>query len=136
MTAAGERYLGEVDALLTGPRGERRRLLDELRGHVADAVAAGVPEDEAVAALGAPGSVAAAWRARCDRQAARLRRRVGVCVLGLAAASVLAVAQHAAGGRPLPAHPTRACVESTQAGREAVAPRPAPCAGQRQLGGR
>jgi hypothetical protein len=136
MNAAGERYLGEVDALLTGPRDARRRLLDELRGHVADAVAAGVPEDEAVAAHGAPGSVAAAWHARCDRQAARLRRRVGACVLGLAAASVLAVAQHAAGGRPLPAHPTPAWVVSKPAGQEAVAPRPAPCVGQRQLDGR
>lgn len=141
MTAAGERYLGEVEALLTGPRDERRRLLDELRGHLADAAAAGVPESEAVASLGPAVSVAAAWRARCARQAARVRRRVGACVLGLAAASVLAVAQHAEGGRPRPsqprpAQPNRACVESTQAEGEAVAPGRAACGAQAQLAGR
>lgn len=136
MTSAGERYLGEVEALLAGPRDERRRLLDELRAHLADAAAAGVPEEDAVAALGDPGSVAAAWHTRCARQAARVRRRVGACVLGLAAASVLAVTQHAEGGRPRPAHPSRACVESTQARQEAVAPGDASCLAQRQLGGR
>jgi len=141
MTSAGERYLGEVEALLTGPRDERRRLLDELRSHLVDAAAAGVPDDEAVAALGDPGSVAAAWRTRCARQAARVRRRVGACVLGLAAASLLAVTQHAEGGRPRPVrappvHPVRPCVESTQGVQEAVAPGDAPCGAQRQLDGR
>jgi hypothetical protein len=135
MTPAGERYLGEVRALLTGPRDERRRLLDELRGHLADAVAAGIPEEEAVAALGAPAAVAAAWCSRCDRQSARVRRRVGACVVALAAASVLAVAQHAEGSGRAPA-PHRACVESTQAVGDAVAAGPGGCEAQPQDGGR
>ncbi len=113
MTSLGERYLAEVAALLDGPRGERRRLVDELRGHLADAVAAGASEADAVQQLGSPGSVAAAWRARCARESSRVRRRIGVCVAGLALASGLAVAGHAQGGRGRPApHPP--CVESTQ----------------------
>jgi len=112
MTSLGEHYLGEVEALLNGPRGERRRLVDELRAHLADAVAAGTPEVEAVRQLGSPGSVAAAWRTRCAREASRVRRRVGACVLGLAVASVLAVAGHAQGGSARPLH-QQPCVGST-----------------------
>jgi hypothetical protein len=130
MSGAGERYLGEVEALLGGPRRERRRLLDELRAHVADAVAAGSSEAEAVQRLGSPGAVAAAWRSRCAGEAARARRRIGACVLGLALASGLAVAGHAdAGHRQRPAHP-RPCVDSTQGAGHAR------CAAQPQLGGR
>jgi hypothetical protein len=125
MTRFAERYLREVEALLNGPRGERRRLLDELRAHLVDAVAAGTPEAEAVEQLGSPGSVAAAWRSRCARESARVRRRVGVCVLGLTLASGLAVAGHAQGGgpKPAPAH-GKPCVESTRGGGSPAAGRP------------
>ncbi|MBG0561360.1 permease prefix domain 1-containing protein [Actinoplanes aureus] len=64
-----EAYLGEIAALLTGPRGHRRRIIDELRDGVreaaADHLAAGVPAghaaDAAIEQFGPPEAVAAAF---------------------------------------------------------------------------
>ena len=51
-------YLRQLDGELHVPRRLRRRILDETRDHLLEAVDAGLGEEEAVQAFGAPGALA------------------------------------------------------------------------------
>lgn len=107
-------YLAAVAGPLQGPRAARARFLTELRDHVddavADGVAAGCAVDEAervaLARLGTPAEIAAAWQSYAARRRRENRKRAAVFALAAATASALAVAQHASGLR----QPARSCV--------------------------
>lgn len=107
---AAEAYLAEVATLLGGSWRARRRLLSELRQHIDDAAAVrpGPQTHERGAVLdrlGSPEALARAWDVRCSQWRVRQRRAIAVCVAGAAAASMLAVVQHAEGSRaPSPTH--------------------------------
>jgi len=109
-----EEYLCELASGLPGPRSARRRLLAELRDHLDDLVAAELAAgagraeagERAVERLGGAAAVTAAWAAQYARPHARQRARMLALVLAVALASVLAVAQHAQGGRDRKQQPT------------------------------
>lgn len=112
MTPERAAWLRTAGASLRGPRRGRRRLLQELEGHLEDAAAEELAagrdpvEAEAIALqrLGAPASVAADWNADVDarRSAARVRVVVVAVVAGALLAPV-ALAQRSGTSHPQPA---------------------------------
>lgn len=97
----GERFVAEVSSLLEGSARDRARLCEELAAHLEDARARGLDEAQALAQLGTPESIAAAWNARCARRRTQQRLRAASVAGVAAAASLLAVVQYAQGA---PAH--------------------------------
>jgi uncharacterized membrane protein len=93
----GDDYLARVERELCGGRSARRRLLAELRDHIDDALAAG--DVHAVASLGEPSAVVAAWRAHVTATRGRTRRRAALLALTVATTGALGVVQHASGHR-------------------------------------
>jgi hypothetical protein len=109
-----DRYLAELASSLTGPRRARARLLEELAGHLDDAIAAKVglglepdeAEAEALAQIGDARTIADQWRARTDRARRRERTRLALAAaLAAVAASVLGITS-AASGHQNPTPPT------------------------------
>lgn len=94
-----DEYLAELAARTRGTAPER--LLAELRDHIEDATRHH-DECDALARLGAPEEVAAAWTAHVRRRRSQTRRRAAVLALTVASAVSLAVAQHASGGHSAP----------------------------------
>jgi hypothetical protein len=95
-------YLEELAELLVGSRRARRRLCAEIRAHIEDAIEDAGEVLAVLERIGPPQEAARAWAARCDRQRSRRQRRLALVVACTAAASFLAVAQLAQGGRAVP----------------------------------
>jgi hypothetical protein len=122
-------YLRSVSTSLTGSRRGRKRLLTEIGDHLEDAIVAGLGmgihpdevERRAIERLGPPAIVARAWSLRCSRLRKRQRRVVGLLSAVAAAASLLAVAQHAEGRGDQP-RPVRSCLAQQATAVETCAP--------------
>lgn len=109
-------YLAELSAHLEAGLARRQRILDEVRGHLEDAVDAGTPVAEALAAFGPPEEVAARFGpdmvGRVDglfhRAYTRLDRSLAdhpigtACAMGAAGGGALLL-RHLASGEGLPA---------------------------------
>jgi HAAS domain-containing protein len=102
-----EQYLDQLAARLAGSDRARERLLDEVSGHLTDAIEAatdrGVGESEAelaaVEQFGDAAELAASWnKTQARRQRAGQRRAALIVVTTAAVTGVLAVTQHARGG--------------------------------------
>jgi hypothetical protein len=106
-----EAYLRSLAPLLAGSRRARARLLVEIGDHLTDAISAKLDlgfdaltaEQQALAELGSPSTVAAHWQRRAVRvrRSSSLRIAVALCVAALAA--VLGAAKAANGHRQPPA---------------------------------
>jgi hypothetical protein len=104
MTASQE-LLAELAAALRGPRRARRRLLDEIREDLRDAVQAerntgadaARSEAEVVARFGDATTVARRWNREHARRSVALRRNVVLVLAAAATAATLGVTQHASG---------------------------------------
>jgi hypothetical protein len=102
-----DEFLDDLAARLSGSQRARERLLDEVAGHLTDAIDAatetGVPGPEAETAVveqfGDPEALASSWNESQARRRRAGRRRAALIVVTLAAfTGVLAVTQHAQGG--------------------------------------
>jgi HAAS domain-containing protein len=102
-----EEFLDQLAARLSGSDRARERLLDEVSGHLTDAIEAatdlGVGESEAertaVEQFGDPAELATSWNmTQARRQRAGQRRAALIVVTTAAVTGVLAVTQHARGG--------------------------------------
>jgi uncharacterized RDD family membrane protein YckC len=79
-----EEYAGAVEHHLPRWMGERRAMMSDLRGHLADRVAAGEEEAEVVASMEPPEEYAVALVGDVPLHPAPLGRRVGAFLLDLA----------------------------------------------------
>jgi hypothetical protein len=108
MTARDD-FLCELAGALRGSARRRRRLIDELAGHIDDARRAELAEPQIPAAaerivldrLGDPDEIANRWNADQRARQQTQRRRVAALVLAVVAAAALGVTQYA-GGTPRP----------------------------------
>jgi hypothetical protein len=106
MTRSDE-FLDDLAARLSGSQRARERLLDEVAGHLTDAIDAatetGVDESEVETAVveqfGDPEVLATSWNESQARRRRAGQRRAALIVVTIAAfTGVLAVTQHAQGG--------------------------------------
>jgi hypothetical protein len=103
-------FLIEVRASLGGPRRRRKRLVEELAGHIDDAMRAELAanptfvdaERIVLERLGNAGAIADRWRADRRKLRARRQRRLAAATFALVAAAALGITQYAA-GKPQPA---------------------------------
>ncbi len=75
-----ERYIQEVLRSIEAPPRDQRRIAADLRAHLHEALRAGEPVEAAIARLGSPAEVAAAFHAQVSRPYARSWRRL-ICLL-------------------------------------------------------
>lgn len=122
-----EGYLGDLSGRITRPGRPEGRLLTELRDHLEDSAAAHIergmtPTDaarQAIELAGPSTAIAEDWKARRNRRRRRQRNKVATLIGTAAAATALAVAQHAQGRRTPPQPPCGPAVSA--------AVRPAAC---------
>lgn len=79
-----ERYVSEVLQSIEAPPRERRRVAADLRAHLQEAVRAGESVERAIARMGSPAEVAAAFRAQVPRPYDRPWRRLMLLLVLLA----------------------------------------------------
>jgi hypothetical protein len=103
-----EQLLAELAATVRGPRHARRRLLEEIREDLRDAVQAelddgldpAAAEDVVVDRFGDASAIAMRWnRDHAERRGA-LRRNVVLVLAAAVTASALGITQHASGTNP------------------------------------
>lgn len=87
-----ERYVSEVLQSIEATPRERRRVAADLRAHLQEAVRAGESVERAIARMGSPAEVAAAFRAQVPRPYARPWRRLILLLAPLAVVYALGTA--------------------------------------------
>jgi thiamine biosynthesis lipoprotein ApbE len=112
IVTASEQLLAQLAATLRGPRRARRRLLEEIREDLSDAVQAELnasvdavtAEAVVLARFGDASTVAIRWNSEHAKRIVALRRNLVLVLAAAATAGALGVTQHASGK----SSPTRA----------------------------